>query len=218
MHAYDLNMSVPEAASSALEEEASAEPAKPDAVRQGTLTSDDETSITHGNKRRRDADTPWTFGNQNKERAYESAAGQRSPRRRVLKRAVTECSRLMAGGALTQSTDTVAQASGHIRPPSLSACSSMEDENAMSSALRHTSLRDVIRYVINESLKVGGRPESTTAQESAWGEVIEVRTRSSSGILHEKTIEWIADVSVPDTIFSRFYVLEHGDHVLTCRS
>jgi hypothetical protein len=69
--------------------------------------------------------------------------------------------------------------------------------------LRHTSLRELFQYVINDGLRVGGRPESAIAQETGTGEFIEVRVRSSSGEEKTKTVEWSVDPVVPDTILSK---------------
>ncbi|KAK3069272.1 hypothetical protein LTR53_012527, partial [Teratosphaeriaceae sp. CCFEE 6253] len=54
--------------------------------------------------------------------------------------------------------------------------------------LRHTSMREVFQHVINEGLKMGGRPDSATAQETDHGEIIEVRSRGSDGAARAKTI------------------------------
>ncbi|KAF1953859.1 sensor protein rcsC [Byssothecium circinans] len=73
-------------------------------------------------------------------------------------------------------------------------------EHSTIPGLRHTSLRDVVQYVINDALKVGGRPESAIAEETELGERIEVHTRSSSGQATTKHIEWTVSPDVPETI------------------
>ncbi|TKA75215.1 hypothetical protein B0A55_05892 [Friedmanniomyces simplex] len=67
--------------------------------------------------------------------------------------------------------------------------------------LRHTNMREVFQYVINEGLKMGGRPDSATATETENGEIIEVRSRGSDGTASSKIIEWDVDRSVPQTMF-----------------
>ncbi|KAK4898867.1 hypothetical protein LTR27_003598 [Elasticomyces elasticus] len=67
--------------------------------------------------------------------------------------------------------------------------------------LRHTNMREVFQFVINEGLKMGGRPDSTIAQETDTGEIIEVRSRGSDGTANCKIIEWSVDESVPHTMF-----------------
>jgi signal transduction histidine kinase/CheY-like chemotaxis protein len=66
--------------------------------------------------------------------------------------------------------------------------------------LRHTNLRDLLQFLINDLLKVGGRPESAIAVETEGGEDIEVRVRTPSGEEKTKHIKWMVDSSVPDTI------------------
>jgi CheY-like chemotaxis protein len=73
-------------------------------------------------------------------------------------------------------------------------------EHSKVPGLRHTNLREVLQYVINDALKVGGRPDSAVAEATDTGEKIEVRTRSSNGEAHTKWIEWAVSPDVPDTI------------------
>jgi CheY-like chemotaxis protein len=73
-------------------------------------------------------------------------------------------------------------------------------EHAKVPGLRHTNLKEVLQYVINDALKVGGRPDSAVAEATDTGERIEVRTRSSNGEAHTKWIEWTVSPDVPDTI------------------
>ena len=75
---------------------------------------------------------------------------------------------------------------------------------------RNTDLREVLQYVINDSLKVGGRPESAIAQETDGGEIIEVRTRSGNGTEQVKMIDWSVDPAVPDTMFSKLAFTNSG--------
>ena len=80
-------------------------------------------------------------------------------------------------------------------------------EKSVVPGLRHTNLREVLQYVINDALKIGGRPESAVAQETDLGEIIEVQTKSPSGQAIIKHIEWQVDPDVPDTILSKFSVI-----------
>ncbi|KAF1965742.1 sensor protein rcsC [Bimuria novae-zelandiae CBS 107.79] len=73
-------------------------------------------------------------------------------------------------------------------------------EQSTAPGLRYTNLREVVQYVINDALKVGGRPDSAVAEETELGEKIEVHTRSSNGESHLKMIEWSVSADVPDTI------------------
>ncbi|KAL1643504.1 hypothetical protein SLS58_004864 [Diplodia intermedia] len=73
-------------------------------------------------------------------------------------------------------------------------------ESTVVPGLRHASIRDVIQYVINDSLKLGGRPESAIAHETDGGETIEVSIKDFSGAQRVKMIEWSVDSAIPDTI------------------
>ncbi len=78
-----------------------------------------------------------------------------------------------------------------------------EPESTVTPGLRHTRVRDLLHLIINESLRVGGRPESAIAEDTDGGEIIEVRTRGSNGDLCTKMIEWSVDPQVPETIFGK---------------
>lgn len=75
-----------------------------------------------------------------------------------------------------------------------------EPESTVTPGLRHTQVRDLLHLIINESLRVGGRPESAIAEDTDGGEMIEVKTRSANGDSFTKIIEWSVDPQVPETI------------------
>ena len=76
-------------------------------------------------------------------------------------------------------------------------------EFANTPGLRHTKVRELLHLVVNESLRVGGRPDSAVAEDTDGGELIEVWTRTANGIGSCKIIEWSVDPRVPDTIFGK---------------
>lgn len=78
-----------------------------------------------------------------------------------------------------------------------------EHEVVVTPGLRHTKIRDLLRLIINESLRVGGRPDSAIAEDTDGGEIIEVRTRNSNGESFGKIIDWSVDSLVPETIFGK---------------
>ncbi|KAI5272440.1 hypothetical protein E4T47_04280 [Aureobasidium subglaciale] len=78
----------------------------------------------------------------------------------------------------------------------------LQGDRAIAPGVRHTNLRRVLQYVVNEGLKVGGRPESAIAQETHLGEIIEVCTRSAKGEPRTKLIEWSVDAAVPETMLA----------------
>ncbi|KAJ5445254.1 CheY-like superfamily [Penicillium cf. griseofulvum] len=74
--------------------------------------------------------------------------------------------------------------------------------NTRGSGLRFTKLRDLLRLVINESLHVGGRPDSAVSNATEFGERIEIRSRSSNGKLFTKIVDWCVDPSLPDALLA----------------
>lgn len=68
--------------------------------------------------------------------------------------------------------------------------------------LRHTDLEEVFRYVINEGLKMGGRPDSSSTKETELGEETQVRSRGSDGSSKTKLINWTIDQNMPHTLFT----------------
>ncbi|KAG8525454.1 uncharacterized protein KY384_009098 [Bacidia gigantensis] len=75
-----------------------------------------------------------------------------------------------------------------------------EIDSVATPGLRQTHLRDLLQLTINESLRVGERPESAFAQENNGGEIIEVKMRNVDDQPVLKTIDWSMDADVPEMI------------------
>ena len=75
-----------------------------------------------------------------------------------------------------------------------------ELEPVSTPGLHQSSVRDVLQLIINESLRIGGRPESAFARETNGGEIIEVKTKSADGRVSKKLIDWSVDADVPETV------------------
>ena len=75
-----------------------------------------------------------------------------------------------------------------------------DSESVATPGLHQTNIRDLLHFIVNESLRVGGRPESAFAQETDGGEMIEVKTRSADGRLSTKLIDWSVGADVPETV------------------
>lgn len=65
---------------------------------------------------------------------------------------------------------------------------------------RRTRLKRMLRSVINESLQVGGRPESILSVSTENGEDIEACSVNSKGDFKTKMIRWTVDPAVPDPL------------------
>ena len=96
-------------------------------------------------------------------------------------------------------TDVEISARTKVQMESTSNCS-LTPEHSVPHGLRHTNLRDVLQYLVNDQLKVGGRPDSAIAHDTEHGEEIEVRVRSSSGEEKVKLVQWSVDPTVPESI------------------
>ena len=75
------------------------------------------------------------------------------------------------------------------------------DEAVLTPSFRPTKIRELFHDIINESIRIGGRPESALAEDTKYGETIEVRSKYSNGNEATKTVEWLVDPSVPDEIY-----------------
>jgi len=193
VHAYDMNMGVPETPVSPFDKSPDQwntfwREARPESLSVVNMVQQQQ----RGLKRRRD-DSSWE---ENQTRVI------RPIRRRTRdtfseeppSRGSTSCPpkvsvRELDGidkrqGRRGSSTSLTRYVAGHQKTPSL----------------RHTNIREVLHYVITDALKVGGRPESAVAEATDSGERIEVRTRSSYGEAHTKWVEWSVSPDVPDSM------------------
>lgn len=151
------------------------------------LVAGSDLPISRPNKRRRD-DTKLSDGSPSKLQATQAARSSKSEPSPELRQGVHEAE----GVPGLQARPTIPHVVSH------------SYERAIAPGVRHTNLRQVLQYVVNEGLKVGGRPESAIARETLRGEIIEVCTRSASGEPRTKHIEWSVDDAVQETMFSMF--------------
>ncbi|KAF2720249.1 histidine kinase [Polychaeton citri CBS 116435] len=209
VHAYDMDMSVPEGM---------AEIAQDHPIQQGIPTENKPHIVVAGSnlpikrprKRRLDDAFPQDNSRHNSDASGPNKAARlqcencaphppptlKPEPSQALQQGMHEAEHVSNGSAMVtidpiQTTERSIPAATSNSPP----------WRAIAPGIRHTSLRDVLRYVIDEGLKLGGRPESVAARETDVGEIIEVRTRGSDGTLTIRTIEWIVESSVPDTMY-----------------
>lgn len=201
VHAYDMDMAVPDAPAHLLEEPS--ESFSPGAAtadkRPDILVAGSNLPLHRPKKRRRD--DAFGHGSRNT-----SDASLHSPKFPKLTRTPSACARC-AGDS--QEVKTGLLEAENVQRLCEIGAAPMEDvvqnttvsSRIIAPGLRHTGLRELIQYVINEGLKVGGRPDSAISQDTETGEIIEVRNRGSDGALGQKTIEWSVDPAVPITMF-----------------
>ena len=198
VHAYDLNMQVPDTPNPPNEDESM------DAIsvvsynsRRPSINSEGKSIFFRRSKRQRTSDS-GNSGPVTKHRHLQSQSStphrQVSPHTAALRTGVEE-SGSAAGGMDDFSGTTPALAEPEI------AFELYEPEYTVPPRLRHTKVRELLHMTINDCLRNGGRPESAIAEDIDGGEVIEVKTRSSNGDTRTKTIEWSVDHQVPETIF-----------------
>jgi len=70
-------------------------------------------------------------------------------------------------------------------------------------SMQYIHVREMVNYVINESLRSGGRPESSVASPTSQGQIIEVHSRLGDGSIRNKTITWTVHDAVPQHILGK---------------
>lgn len=198
VHAYDLNMEVPETPQKELYADI-----------MGDQTTSERLSFKANKlpvnpyKRRRSISIDWTGHGRPAKRSLRKtpSQGDLSPRSEV-KNAIQESDKIVysaENGRIEEVLDNaVAQR------PSLAArrmAPQMVVEGVPPTAIRQTKIRELLHLVINESLHVGKRPESTSSQRTLLGEHINVRALASNGDTCIKSIEWSVEPTVPENLY-----------------
>ncbi|KAF2795626.1 putative histidine kinase HHK17p [Melanomma pulvis-pyrius CBS 109.77] len=202
VHAYDMNMGVPETPLSPLDKD----PASLNSIlrdrRPDILVGGQNLPISQyrGLKRKWDG-TVWPSRNAPNLQPRVSRAARRRIRYSFSEEppAPTSISGILAKS--TTGIDTMDKTCSHGASQThcdrdSSSSPLFASEHSIVPGLRNTNVREVLQYVINDALKVGGRPDSAIAEETDLGEIIEVRTRSSNGQANTKTIEWMVSPEV----------------------
>lgn len=211
VHAYDLNMQVPDSPVPPRDDEGVvSQPASIAADKRPNIFIEGNDIPINPHKRRRSASFDWTYRVSAKHRLIDVAAlspnREISPHTTEIISAVEDCgdfSTNSSGQETSIKTDVMGPRTKH---PDFA--KGMEGDFAAMAGLRHTKIRELLHIIVNESLRVGGRPDSAIAEDTDRGEVIEVRARSSEGDASTKTIEWSVDPCVPDAILGEATVLE----------
>jgi hypothetical protein len=205
VHAYDLNMQVPETPkqpTSGVEGGLEVPKYIPDAQpirgkRPSIVVEGHDLCMERPIKRRRSC-TPSDhyYGQQTKHLGTESSDSSPmsepvSPRNQGLMRTVQECEEIVSdtNGGFRDAT---------VIPPATP--QSHGSEENPTSSVGHSRLRELLHLIINESLGVGERPASAIAIDTDLGESIEVQSKDSRGDIKTKTIELSVDPAVPETL------------------
>lgn len=209
VHAYDLNMQIPDTPVGANEDDNMdlQSTTSADGRRPSLLVEGNSFFFRH-NKRQRTGSTEWDPAPPAKHRVVQSTNS--SPHRRVsphaasVRNAVEESDSITRGVHEGLTPVQKGKVSGRQSTAMIDsdALEGYEPEAVVTPGLRHTKVRDLLRLIVNESLRVGGRPDSAIAEDTDGGEIIEVRTRNSNGgESSSKIIDWSVDPLVPETIF-----------------
>lgn len=135
--------------------------------------------------KRRPCEDPATFGKSNKTRRVEPLSATEAQRRGDLEDAIHEC----ADANKPCGNDDVPYS------PSLlyRGCHGVQRVN----------IRNMIKLLVNESLKAGGRIEHPPQQETKLGQVVDVETKVTDGSTRMKTVEWSVGATVPAFILGK---------------
>ncbi|KAI9800563.1 MAG: hypothetical protein M1833_003221 [Piccolia ochrophora] len=209
VHAYDLNMEVPDTPIQQSDDADTARDIHSRDKRPNILIEGHNLAINHSTKKRRRSNSiEWNVGRCPKQRKSVSHyPGHESPRPSVSaihRRTVSRGDDLGVVSPKTRIDD--GRGGLPIEGPATPA--DPEDESLSSNGdltvtpgLKHAKIRDVLQDTINESLRSGGRPDSAIAVDTPHGERIEARSRNSKGDASTKVIEWSVDPAVPETVF-----------------
>lgn len=209
VHAYDLNMQVPDTPVGTSEDDimdlqstTSADGRRPSLLVEGN------SFFFNRNKRQRTGSTEWDPAPPTKHRVVHSSPHRHvSPHTASVRNAVEESDSITRGMHEGLEPDRKGkvfrrQSTAMIDSDALEG---YEPEPVVTPGLRYTKVRDLLRLIVNESLRVGGRPDSAIAEDTDGGEIIEVRTRNANGgESSSKIIDWSVDPLVPETIFGIF--------------
>lgn len=208
VHAYDLNMQVPDTPVGDKEDDNMdfQSTTSPDG-RRPSLLVEGNSFFFKRSKRQRTGSTEWDPGPPAKHRNVHSTNPSPhrhlSPHTESVRNAVEESDSITRGvheGLTPVQKGKVSRRQSAAMMDS-DALEGYEPEAVVTPGLRHTKVRDLLRLIVNESLRVGGRPDSAIAEDTDGGEIIEVRTRNANGESSSKIIDWSVDQLVPETIF-----------------
>ncbi|KLJ12766.1 hypothetical protein EMPG_12248 [Blastomyces silverae] len=209
VHAYDLNMQIPETP-----QNPSGEQSAGASLRSYSGEYDSRPNILiEGNniavnpyKRRRSSPVDWNYSPPSGSKSPRLHRRELSPRSADVKTVVEESDKIVQAGPRVEEDNEVQEALINARRSSLTeqfSCSSIYVKPKIfpPMTLQSTKVREILQPLINESLHVGGRPDAAFVEPNMFGQKIEIRSRSSSGRASTKIIDWSVDPSVPDILY-----------------
>lgn len=197
VHAYDLNMQVPDTPNPPNDDE-SVDGMSTGSCnrRRPSLNIEGKSIFFRRNKRQRTSDS-GNSGPVTKHRHVQSQSS--TPRRELSPHTASLRTAVEESDIITGVVEDFTRPTPALIEPEI-AFELSEHEYTVTPSLRHTKIRDLLHMTINDSLRIGGRPESAIAEDIDGGELIEVKIRSSNGDSRTKIIEWSVDPQVPETI------------------
>ena len=203
VHAYDLNMQVPDTPNPPNDDDST------DALSNGSSNGRRPSIMVEGksvffrrSKRQRTSDSGNSVPaakHRHLDPRTSTPSRDVSPHTANLRTAVEESDDITGGmEGLTENAPALIE-------PEIPREMSESESVVVTPGLRHTQVRDLLHLIVNESLRVGGRPESAIAEDTTGGEIIEVRTRGPNGDLCTRIVEWSVDPEVPETILGKYW-------------
>ncbi|EEP79945.1 hypothetical protein UREG_04787 [Uncinocarpus reesii 1704] len=203
VHAYNLNMQVPDTPQNPADEEmqsASFRSSNETLDNRPNIFIDGSNIMVNPYKRRRSTPMDWQSSSSPKHRCTTSVRRGISPRTAELKAAIEEGDKIVRSTSHGEVGDSVFDVP-HQSLGGRETSSSRPPRTVFPPMVLHdTKIRALLRFVINESLQVGGRPDSASAESTEYGERIEVRTSGRNGQISTKYIDWWVDPSVPESL------------------
>jgi signal transduction histidine kinase/CheY-like chemotaxis protein len=193
VHAYDMNMQIPDTPLQESEGPAVNAPNKNYFEYKPARVIEGSDIHCNNHKRKRSTESQWQFGVPNKVRHVDVPRPDVSPRSRS-PGAPSSTGRLCRPSPPLHTPNSIPQ--GDLTSPSIA---NNDLEALPTPGLRQTSIRQLLPIVINDALRVGGRPDSAVSEPTDLGEKIEVRSRSSNGDVSQKMIEWTVQPEVPES-------------------
>ncbi|PGH30400.1 hypothetical protein GX50_06836 [[Emmonsia] crescens] len=210
VHAYDLNMQIPETPQNQAGEQSTG-----GSYRSYSGEYDSRPNILiEGNniavnpyKRRRSNPVDWSYNSPpSGSKSPKLHRRELSPRSADVKTVVEESDKIVQAGPRVEEDNEVQEALINARRASIPeqfSCSRIHVKPKIfpPMTLQSTKIREILQPLINESLHVGGRPDSAFVEPNMFGQKIEIRSRSSNGRASTKIIDWSVDPSVPDVLY-----------------